>query len=330
MISRDGPREYEFVPRIINPVKIRRALFLTGEADLRQSKRVLEENMPWLRVEILSDPLSAAQTASEEAAVFLCDDAGLAVLDGDMIRRRNPEAVLVLLSYQPFIQCSPPQVARQRFPYTAKADLVFAVNQSDFPPQRIIPSVVRAAEDLLNIRKSSRARRFIFHIVDDEPRWFSQFLPVLYGIIGQRADIMITRTYEETLHFIFGVDDESRISPHDFQSRGKGDDIVCLIADIFLPRGSDLQSASGRDLIHVINRFYPRIPLVIASKAPEARELKDLGFILPKGDPDSLERLRDHILNRTGLGDFLIYDRARQGTAPGQEYSRHLPGPSRR
>ena len=310
MISRDGPREYEFVPRIINPVKMRRALFLTGEAELRQSKRVLEENMPWLKVEILSDPQSAAQTASEEAAVFLCDDAGLAVLDADAIRRRNPDAVLVLLSYQPLIQCSPPQVARQRFPYAAKADLVFAVNQSDFPPQRIIPSVVRAAEDLLNIRKYSRARRFIFHIVDDEPRWFSQFLPVLYGIIGQRADIMITRTYEETLHFIFGVDDESLISPHDFQSRGKGDDVICLIADIFLPRGSDLQSSSGRDLIHVINRFYPRIPIVIASKAPEARELKDLGFILPKGDPDSLERLRDHILNRTGLGDFLIYDSA--------------------
>ncbi len=310
MISRASPREHEFVPRIINPVRIRRVLFFTGEAELRQSKRVLEENMPWLRVEILSDPMSAAQAASEEAAVFLCDDAGLAVLDGDTIRRRNPNAVLVLLSYQSFIQCSPPQVARQRYPYAAKADLVFAVNQSDFPPQRIIPSVVRAAEDLLNIRKYSRARRFIFHIVDDEPRWFSQFLPVLYGIIGQRADIMITRTYEETLHFLFGVDDESRILPHEYQSRGKGDDIVCLIADIFLPRGSDLQSSSGLDLIHVINKFYPRIPIVIASKAPEARELKDVGFILPKGDPDSLERLREHILNRTGLGDFLIYDSA--------------------
>src|SRR5512135_3452301 len=129
MISRDGPREYEFVPRIINPVKMRRALFLTGEAELRQSKQMLEENMPWLKVEILSDPLSAARTASEEAAVVLCDDAGLAVLDGDMVRLPNPVAVLVLPSLQLFIQSAPPQAARQRFPYAAKADLVFAVNQ---------------------------------------------------------------------------------------------------------------------------------------------------------------------------------------------------------
>lgn len=36
-------------------------------------------------------------------------------------------------------------------------------------------------------------------IDDDEPRWFSQFLPVLYNIIGQRADVKLTRTYEETM-----------------------------------------------------------------------------------------------------------------------------------
>jgi len=310
MISRAGSRENEFVPRIINPVRIKRAVFFTGEAELRKSIRILEANLPWLRAEILSDPFSAMQATSEEAVLFLCDDAGLAILDSDKIRRQNPNAVFALLSYQTFIQCSPPQAARQRYPYTAKADLVFAVNKSDLPPSRIIPSIVRAAEDLLNIRKYSQARRFIFHIVDDEPRWFSQFLPVLYGIIGQRADIIITRTYEETLNFIFGVEEESQIPARDYRSHGKGDDVICLIADIFFPRGANLQCSAGRDLIRLMNKFYPRVSVIIASKAPEAHELKDLGFVLPKGDPDSLERLRDYILNLTGLGDFLIFDEA--------------------
>jgi hypothetical protein len=310
MTSRATPRQYEFVPRIINPVRIGRAVFFTGEAELRESKRVLEDLMPWLRTEILADPLSAAGAVSEEPVVYLCDDAGLAILDVERIRRQNPNAVLALLSYQTFIQRSPPQAARGRYPYTAKADLVFAVNRSDFPPPRIIPSVVRAAEDLLNILKNPPVRRYIFHIVDDEPRWFSQFLPVLYEIIGQRAAIRITRTYEETLQFLFGVEEESEIPAHAYQSRGKGDDVVCLIADIFFPRGDDLQRSAGRDLIRLMSKFYPRIPVIIASKAPEARELKELGFVLPKGDPDSLERLRDHILNQTGLGDFLISDGA--------------------
>jgi hypothetical protein len=308
MIRRPGPREFEFVPRIINPVKVKRVVLFAADAELRGSRTGLERSMPWLEVELLQGTPSASRPASDEATLFLCDDTGLALLDEAMVRERNPNAILALLSYHRLVQCSPPQVAGRSHPYTLKADLIFAVNRSDLPPARIIPSVVRAAEDLLNILKYSRVRRFIFHIVDDEPRWFSQFLPVLYGIIGQRADIKITRTYEESLEFIFGARDESEIAATDYLARGHGDDVVCLITDIFFPRGDDLQCAAGRDLIRLMNKFYPRVPVIIASKASEVHELKDLGFALPKGDPGSLEKLKDYILNLTGLGDFLIYD----------------------
>lgn len=308
MASRPRAREFEFVPRVINAVKIKRVFFFTADAELRDSIKSLERSQPWIRAEILSGTRAASEIASDEAMLFLCDDTGLSLLEEDAVRSRNPNAVLALLSYHKLVQISPPQVALQSHPYTAKADLIFAVNRSDFPPTSILPSVVRAAEDLLNILKFSRVRRYIFHIVDDEPRWFSQFLPVLYGIIGQRADIRITRTYEESLEFLFGVKDESRIAAADYLRKGHGDDVVCLITDIFFPRGDDLQSPAGRDLIRLMQRFYPRVPIIIASKAPEVHELKESGFVLPKGDPGSLEKLKDFILNLTGLGDFLIFD----------------------
>ncbi len=301
-------QEYPFLPRVINPVKMKRAVIFAADAQVRESRRNLEEAMPWLKVEVCSDPQSVMNTNSEESSVFLFDDTGLAILDARKIRERNKDAVLVLLSFQAFVQCAPPQPAREKFPYTAEADLVFAVNRNEFAAGNIIPSIVRAAEDRLNIRRYSRVRRFIFHLVDDEPRWFSQFLPLLYSIIGQRADVMITRTYEESLQFFFGVEDESQISGKDYLSRGHGDDVVCLIADIFFPKGSDLQSDAGRRLIELVSAQYPRIPVIIASKAKEAHGLRNLGFILPKGDPGSLEKLKDYILNFTGLGDFLIYD----------------------
>jgi hypothetical protein len=308
MTSPSRPREYQFIPRIINPVKIKRAIIFAADAQLRESKDILEENMPWVETEILLDPQSAMTAASDKASVFLFDDTGLAILDVRKIREQNRNAVLVLLSSQAFIQCSPPQAASQKYPYTANADLVFAVNKNEFAPRSIIPSVVRAAEDLLNIKKYSKVRRFIFHVVDDEPRWFSQFLPILYTIIGQRADIMITRTYEESLNFLFGVEEKVQIRKNNYPSQGHGDDVVCLIADIFFPRGNDLQNRAGRDLIRLVNTYYPRIPVIIASKAKEAFELEDLGFILPKGDPGSLQKLKDYILNLTGLGDFIIFD----------------------
>ncbi len=302
------PREYDFVPRIINPVKLKRALFFAADAQVRESRNVVQEKMPRLRTEILPDPQSVLETASDEPSVFVLDDTGLAILDRKRPLSGRQPTVFVLLSFQPFIQCSPPQATQQKYPYVAGADLVFAVNKHEFPPEKIILSAIRAAEDLINIKELSNPRRFIFHVVDDEPRWFSQFLPLLYTIIGQRADVMISRTYEESLHFLFGVGEESLISPESWLSRGHGDDVVCLITDIFFPRGDELQSDAGRDLIRLVNRHFPRIPIIIASKAKEAQALRGLGFVLPKGDPGSLQKLREYILNFTGIGDFLVFD----------------------
>jgi len=206
----------------------------------------------------------------------------------------------------------PPQPAKEKYPYTAIADLVFAYNTIELVPPLIVTSAVRAAEDLINIRKSSRVRRFIFLVVDDEPRWLSQFLPILYKIIGQRADVMITRTYEETLNFLFGVEEESQIDGRGYRSRGHGDYVVCLIADIFFPKGNQFNSDAGRDLARLITRYYPRIPIIIASKAKEAYDIKNVAFLLPKGDPGSLQRLKDYIHDYSGMGDFLICDKSGQ------------------
>jgi hypothetical protein len=301
-------REYEFVPRVINPLRMKRALFFAADAHVRESRSVLGEKMPWLQTYVLPNPESVVFSASDEPSVFLFDDTGLTFVDTKKLRAENSNSIIVLLSFQPFVQCAPPQAASQKYPYTALADLVFAADRQEFPPETIILSAVRAAEDLLNIKKHSKLRRFIFHIVDDEPRWFSEFLPVLYAIIGQRADVMITRTYEESLRFLFGIEDESRIGDAGRSFHGHGDDVVCLIADIFFPKGTELQKNAGGDLIRLVSKRYPRIPVIVASKAKEAHRFQKLGFLLPKGDPGSLEKLKDYILDFTGMGDFLVSD----------------------
>jgi hypothetical protein len=112
------------------------------------------------------------------------------------------------------------------------------------------------------------------------------------------------------MKFIFGVEDEAQINAKTYRSRGHGEDVVCLITDIFFPRGDELSGDAGRHLVEVMNTYYPRYPVIVASKAKEAENLREVAFILPKGDPGSLERLRDHILNFTGMGDFLVCDEA--------------------
>jgi len=310
MTNKKRRRESSFIPRIINPVKVEKAVIFSAETRIRESSQILDENMPWLQTKILYSPQSVSQVKSDRATVFLFDDTALPLVDVEKIRRNNSEAVLVLLSANAYIHCSPPQPARAKYPYTADADLVFAYSTTSLVPPLIITSVVRAAEDLINIRRSSEVRRFIFLVVDDEPRWLSQFLPTLYNIIGQRADVMITRTYEQTSNFLFGVEEESLIDSRDYRSRGHGDDVVCLIADIFFPKGCLFNSDAGRDLVRLISRYYPRIPIIVASKAKEAEDLKKAAFLLPKGDPGSLQKLKDYIHDFSGMGDFLICDKS--------------------
>ncbi|UCH94455.1 MAG: hypothetical protein JSV88_29875, partial [Candidatus Aminicenantes bacterium] len=126
---------------------------------------------------------------------------------------------------------------------------------------------------------------------------------------GQRADIMVTRTYEEALKFIFGVEHESEIDETSYLSHGYGDDVVCIITDMFFPKGNNLKSDAGKDLINLINKYYSRIPIIIASKADVARDFKNISFIMPKGDPGSLQTLKNYIHNFTGMGDFLIHSK---------------------
>jgi hypothetical protein len=308
---KNRPKEFPFLHRIINPVKIKYAVIFSADEQVRNIKKTLEENVPWIATEVFYEPISVLSCRPDHASVFIFDDTALNIVDTQKIRQSTNDAVVVLLSSNEFIHCSPPLVAQEKFPYTTKADLVFAYNNTDCTPNNIITSVVRAGEDLLNITKYSKARRYIFLIVDDEPRWFSQFLPILYNIIGQRADVMLTRTFEESLKFIFGVERESEIDDENFQSQGYGDDVVCLITDIFFPKGNDVNSTAGKDLVRLTREYYPRIPIIVASKTKEANAFKDIAFALPKGDPGSLDTLRKYIQDYTGIGDFII--RNKQG-----------------
>lgn len=303
-------KEFKFKPRVINPVKIKNALIFSADEDVRNTINTLKENMPWINVDIVKDPISASNYKYAKASVFIFDDTAMTIVDTEKIKKNNNKTILALLSSNGFIHHSPPSISRERYPYTANADLVFAVDKREFSPGHIITAVVRCAEDRLNIEKFSKERRYIFLIVDDEPRWFSQFLPVLYNIIGQRADIMVTRTYEETLEFIFGVEHESQIDEKSYLSHGHGDDVVCIITDIFFPKGNNLKIDAGKDLANLINKYYRRIPIVVASKAVAASDLKNISFIMPKGDPGSLQTLKNYIHNFTGMGDFLILSKS--------------------
>ena len=206
-------------------------------------------------------------------------------------KRKNPFGVSALLTCDTEVGCAPTKEEVERiYPLCRGADLVFHVNDTDCAPVKVMPAVMRHAEDLHNIEYHKRARRCIFLVVDDELRWFSQFLPVLYRIIGQRAGVITARTYEEARRIL----DEH------------GSDVVCLITDMLFPKGGKVTADAGRKLVLSTKKKWPRIPIIVASKMAKAKELQRAALILPKGDPGFLEILNQYVHDFTGIGDFLF------------------------
>ncbi len=279
--------------RVLNPLRVERVFVCFSDERLIDAIPCMKKILPWAEVKEVT-PVDLSQRISNEHFVLIVDDFGAIYLNPQTFKDNHPgHAMVVLLSSDELIGHAPPHDTEEMRPHVRNAELAFYYDDRH-PPESVIYSAVRCAEDRMNIESYSQAKRFIFLVVDDETLWFSEFLPVLYRMIGQRADILTARTYEEA----------------EYALREYGDDIICLISDINIPRNKSM-GTHGKDLTMMAKREFPRFPIIIASKDEEAQALADIGFVLPKGDEGALKELRMYVRDFTGLGDFFFYREGR-------------------
>ena len=277
--------------RVINPQKIERAFVFATTSEIREAARKLNNHLPYCEISIITDPTACNVKLFEKTFVLFLDEGAMPFYNRSEFKKKNPFGEVVLLTYDLRLGSAPTrEEVGSVCPLSREADLVFYVNKGDCKPAQVMPSILRYVEDNHNIVYHKQARRFIFLVVDDEMRWFSQFLPVLYRIIGQRASVMIARTFEEAR----AIMDEH------------GSDVVCLITDMLFPKAGLVTADAGRALVKTTKKERPRIPIIVASKADQGKELQNVALILPKGDPGAVEKLDQYVHDFTGLGDFLF------------------------
>jgi hypothetical protein len=277
--------------RVINPHKLKRAFVFSASSSIRQAAHRLDQRHPYCSVHVQSDPTTLSRPLAERTFVLILDEGALALFDRDAFEENNPTGVVVFLSSDLRVGCAPTRAEVERIcPLAAKADFVFYVDDADCRPSRVMPAAIRYAEDQHNIAEHTHARRFIFLVVDDELRWLSQFLPLLYRLIGQRASIMTARTFEHAR----AIMDEH------------GSNVVCLITDMMFPKGGEITPDAGRELVISTKLERPRIPIIIASKADQGMDLQEMALLLPKGEPGAVDKLDQYVHDFSGLGDFLL------------------------
>ncbi len=179
---------------------------------------------------------------------------------------------------------------------------------------RILLAIVKDVEDRLNVAHDVRAVGVqVILVVEDNVRYYSSLLPVIYGellhqsqrVITEAANIaqkimrmrarpkiLLCSTYEEAWSFF----------------EAYRDDVLGVISDVEFPRGGEVAADAGLELAREIRRPCPDVPVLLHSARPEheaAARAAGADFLL-KGSPLLHEELRRVMTGDFGFGDFVF------------------------
>lgn len=278
--------------RILNPRRLKKVSICASNPAIKRAAGELVDSLPLTDVEILSNPTKTCKKLSDEGdSILVLDDRSILFFKELKFRENNESAGVVYITSNPMIAGLPPHMTSAQYEDTLKADHVFFLDE-EANGTAMLTAAIRCARDKINIDAGYRAKRFIFLVVDDQIRWHSQFLPELYDIVGHRAAVLTARSYEQAIE---------ALDMH-------GENIICLISDIHIPKNDEMNDDHGKQLIRRVKRVYSRIPVIVASQRENIDELQPMGLVMRKGDERGIGELRKYIRRFTGMEDFYFFD----------------------
>lgn len=286
------------------------------EEDGRLNERILGE---FLDLGLRHTPLLTRVSTGAEALSALSKDSGLydliitSMKVGEMsavdlalaVQERGLDLPVVLLAYD----------SRELHDFmnrndTSAIDRIF-LWQGDV---RILLGIAKYVEDKLNVEHDSgEAGVPLVLVVEDNVRYYSSFLPLIYtelvkhaqtllseGInlshqvlrMRARPKLLLASTYEEAWNYFTTYQDN----------------VLGVISDIEFPRATPSEYEAGLELAMMIRRAAPDIPIVLQSSKPENEAMaRSIGapFLL-KGSPTLLTELRRCLVEYFGFGDFVF------------------------
>ncbi|MGC2196050.1 MAG: PEP/pyruvate-binding domain-containing protein [Terriglobales bacterium] len=179
---------------------------------------------------------------------------------------------------------------------------------------RMLIAIVKYVEDKRNAPHDTAAIGVpIILVVEDNIRYYSSFLPVIYTeLISQsrrviqeginvahkllrmraRPKILLASSYEEAEQLVM-------------QYRNY---LLGVVSDVEFPRRGELSAEAGFELAHLIREAVPDVPIVLQSSRTQFREraLAERLSFLRKRSPTLLADLRHVLTEQFGFGDFVF------------------------
>ncbi|MEJ5315864.1 MAG: PEP/pyruvate-binding domain-containing protein [Tenuifilum sp.] len=184
---------------------------------------------------------------------------------------------------------------------------------------KIFFSMIKLLEDRANIENDTRiALTRVILLVEDSPKYYSRYLPLLYGSVLDQTKRVIEDVSTDDLYKVLRI----RIRPKillagtyeeaiDLFTRYK-DYMLCMISDVKFFRDGRLDENAGVRLVEHARKMLPDLPIILQSfeKSNEAIAHKLKVAFLDKNSESLLNDIKSFLSNYLGFGDFVFKDEA--------------------
>jgi CheY-like chemotaxis protein len=179
---------------------------------------------------------------------------------------------------------------------------------------RILISIIKYIEDKLNVEHDTEVMGVpVMLVVEDNIRYYSSFLPVIYTeLISQarrliseglnvahklvrmraRPKILLASNYEDAAHLVLLY----------------RENLLGVVLDVEFPRKGKLMPETGFELARMIRSIVPDVPIVLQSGRPEfmAKAHAEEFSFLQKRSPTLLGDLSHWLVEQVGFGPFIF------------------------
>jgi len=180
---------------------------------------------------------------------------------------------------------------------------------------RILLAITKYIEDKINVAYDAGVAGVqVIIVVDDNVRYYSAFLPIIYAEIIHHSHRVIAEGLN-TAHKILRMRARPKIllcgtfeEAWDYFSAYR-EDVLGVISDSEFPHGGKLDPEAGVELARRVKAAWEDIPVLLQSSRPESEaQARALGVhFLRKDSPTLLEDLRRFMLDNFLFGDFVFH-----------------------
>ncbi|UCF64133.1 MAG: phosphoenolpyruvate synthase [bacterium] len=293
------------------------------EEDGRLAERIFSEyvdlNLHFIpritKVATAEEALQALQDAPFDLVITMTRLADMnPIAFGEKVKELDPAKPVVLLSYDPL---DPLMLKKIRQAHSI--DKIFYWSGES----KLLLAIIKYVEDLKNAPEDTSRGVQIILLVEDSPKYVSQYLPNIYAEIMIQTRNLIADGVNP-LHRLLRMRARPKIlTAESFEEASEiinayEHNLLGIICDLKFPHKGKLEDKAGFQLAEIAKTKIPDLPILIQSAEEKWQKEthRHYATFINKNSPNLLLEMRAFILHHFGFGDFIFR------SSDGQEIAR--------